>query len=152
MHNLSGEIIAALTSGILAIIGWFVGTALFGPKQIAKGKLLPEPALDPALIEIPTPRPYKSGLANALFRAWDFDKLYHLVFVRPYRFISRGLSAVDEYIVDGFVEACSVILQLFHGFFVTLQNARVGRYAVFMLAGAALIAVLLISKYSQGTL
>jgi hypothetical protein len=54
------------------------------------------------------------------------------------------LAWLDEYLVDGVYEAASVILQLFHGFFVTLQNARIGRYAMMMLFGAAIIAVIVV--------
>ncbi len=141
-HVLSAELIAALVSGVLAIAGWFIGAAVFGPKKVDSGRIIPEPAMNPAAIEIETPRPYKSGAASFLYRAWDFDRLYNATIVRPYKSIARILGAVDEYVVNGLFEAGSVILQLFHGFVVTLQNARVGRYAAVMLLGAALIAVI----------
>lgn len=141
-HNLTMELAAALFSGIIAIIGWFLGAALFGPKKVDSGRIIPEPAMSPAAIEIQTPKPYKSGAANFLYRAWDFDRLYNASIVRPYKGVSRVLSAVDDYIINGVYEAGSVIIQLFHGFVVTLQNARVGRYAAVMLLGAALIAII----------
>lgn len=142
-HNFTGELIAAAFSALLAIAGWFIGAALFGPKKIAAGRIIPVPAMKPAAIEIATPRPYKSGLANFLYRAWDFDRLYNLAFVRPYQKLSRVFAWIDEYLVDGLYEAGSVILQLFHGFFVTLQNGRTSRYAAMMLFGAAAIAIII---------
>ncbi len=142
-HNLTGEIIAAAVSAVLAVAGWFVGSVLFSPKRMVEGRIIPEPAMDPMAIRIETASPYRFGVANFLYRAWDFDHLYATLVTRPYRKISKVLSWTDEYLVDGIYEAGSVILQLFHGFFVTLQNGRVGRYAAVMLFGAALIALLL---------
>ncbi len=143
-HSLSGELIAAVVSGILAIVGWMIGISLFGPKKLAEGKILPEPAMDPAAIQIASPQPYKSPAANFLYRAWDFDRLYHIVFTKTYLSTSRVLAWIDEYLVDGIYEAGSVITQLFHGFFVTLQNGRIGRYATMMLFGAAAIALIIV--------
>jgi len=142
-HNLTGELIAAAVSAILALAGWFIGVALFGPKRADQGQFSPAPAMEPSEIAIESPKPYKSTFPNFLYRAWDFDRLYDASIVRPYNKISRIFAWIDEYIVDGIYEAGSVILQLFHGFFVTLQNARVGRYAAVMLLGAALIAVII---------
>lgn len=150
-HNLSMELVMAAVSGILAILGWFLGATLFGSKRIEAGKILPAPAMDPTEIQIASPAPYKSGLANFLYRAWDFDRLYGAVIQGPYRSTSKVLAWLDEYLVDGIYEAGSVILQLFHGFFVTLQNARTGRYAAMMLLGAAVIAVI-VAVCGQGTL
>lgn len=150
-HNLSGELIAAAASAALAVIGWLIGTAIFGPKKIASGRIVPEPRIDYALIEISTPAPYKSGFANFLFRAWDFDRVYNAAFLRPYQFISRTTSKIDEYLVDGFFEACSVTITLFHNFFANLQNGRVGRYTAIMLFGAVLI-MIVITFYGTGKL
>lgn len=142
-HNITTELIAAVVSAILAIAGWFIGYTLFGPKKVDEGKIIPAPAGDPAAIEVESTAPYKSGAANFLYRAWNFDRLYAATIQRPYRSTSRVFAWVDEYLIDGIYEAGSVILQLFHGFFVTLQNARVGRYAVVMLFGAALIGIII---------
>lgn len=150
-HNLVGELIAAAVSAALAIAGWFIGAALFSPKRMLEGRILPEPAIDPKAIQIETAAPYRSSAANFLYRAWDFDHLYSTVITRPYRSTSKVLAWLDEYILDGIFEAGSVILQLFHGFFVTLQNGRVGRYAAVMLFGAALIAVL-VTFFGSGRL
>lgn len=142
-HNLTTEIIAAVVSAILAFAGWFIGYTLFGPRKVDQGRIIPASAGDPAAIEVESTVPYKSGAANFLYRAWDFDRLYAATIQRPYRSISKIFAWVDEYLIDGIYEAGAVILQLFHGFFVTLQNARVGRYAVVMLFGAALIGIII---------
>lgn len=150
-HNVTGELIVALVSGVLAIAGWMLGNRLFGVAQMAKGAILPATAMDPAAIQIDSQQPYKSPAANFLYRAWDFDKLYAAAITRPYASTSRVLAWLDEYVVDGIYEAGSVILQLFHGFFVTLQNARIGRYAMMMLFGAVVI-VLIVVTWGPGTL
>ena len=63
---------------------------------------------------------------------------------------ARKIAWIDEVLVDGLVDAVSVTMQLFHGFFVTLQNGRLSRYAVMMLFGAVGVAAILIFVVPRG--
>lgn len=133
--NFGGEVIAMLVSSLIAMAGAAVAWFLYGPKRAAALQT-PATAMEPALIQTDTPAPYRSGLANVMFHGWKMDRFYHVALVRPFSAASRAFAWIDETLIDGLFDAASVILQLFHGFFVTLQNARISRYAMMMLFGA----------------
>jgi NADH-quinone oxidoreductase subunit L len=143
-HSINGELIAAVVSGVLALAGWLIARSIYSPKRVDAGNFSPALAMAPSTVEIESPAPYRSSAVNFLYRAWDFDQLYHVLWVVPYRLLSEALAWVDEHIIDGIYEAVAVIFQLFHGFFVTLQNGRIGRYAGFMLFGAVAVSIIIL--------
>lgn len=143
-HNLPMELVAAAGSAILAFVGWGIAKAFFGPTKLDNNVYIPATAIPAEEIQIPTKAPYRSTPMNFLFRAWDFDALYQSSIVTPYKKLSKVFSWIDEVLISGLYEAISVVLQLFHGFFVTMQNGRITRYATYMLFGAVIIVFIIL--------
>lgn len=147
--NATKEMIAMVVSGIIALAGAGIAWVLYGPKRAAAIRT-PMTVVEPGSIETSTPAPYRAGISNALFHGWLIDRLYDRVLVRGYIAGTRALAWMDEVLVDGMIEAASVTLQLFHGFFVTMQNGRLSRYAVMMLFGAVGVAAILFFVIPRG--
>jgi len=145
--NFGGELIAMLVSSLIAVGGAAVAWSLYGPKRGTAAIQLPATEMDATAIQTESPRPFKSPVANTLFHGWGMDRAYNAAFVRPYGAASRAFAWIDETLIDGLYDAASVIIQLFHGFFVTLQNARISRYALMMLFGAAGLCALILFVY-----
>jgi NADH-quinone oxidoreductase subunit L len=143
------EFLAMIASGVLALFGAGIAWMLYNPKRALAIKT-PMTVVAPGLIETSTPAPYRAGIANALFHGWFIDRLYDRVFVRGYIGVTRVFAWIDEVLVDGLFEATSVTVQLFHGFFVTLQNGRLSRYALMMLFGAVGVAAIIFFVVPRG--
>jgi NADH-quinone oxidoreductase subunit L len=143
VHEASKEVLAAAASGILALLGVAVAWNLYGPKV---SRIIPQPVMPAGDIQLSTPAPYRSALANFLYAGWYFDRLYMQVFVRGFKLLSTLANFLDNVIVDGFYELLALIAGGFHGLLAFFQNGRVSRYALVMLFGAIALTTIILTR------
>lgn len=143
IHDASKEIFAALGSGILALLGVAAAWKLYHPQS---PKMIPITAMPSGEIQIETPAPYRSPLANFLYGGWYFDRFYMRVFVRGFKLVATLANFLDNVIIDGFYELVALIVGGFHSLLAFFQNGRVSRYALVMLFGAAALTTIILVR------
>lgn len=79
------------TAGVVALLAAIIGLviAFF---------MYCRPVLDPARVKAQLP-----GIHRFLIEKWQFDNLYEVMFVRPARLIGRWCTAIDKFVIDGFL-------------------------------------------------
>ena len=145
-HAVSAELMAIGASALIALAGACIAWALFNPAK-PKAMQTPKTAIAPGDIQTDTPSPFQSIFANFLFHGWWIDRLYTAALVRPYVLLTKVIGWIDAVIIDGIFEVGNVTIQLFHGFFVTMQNSRLSRYATVMFVGAVTLTAIIIFVY-----
>jgi NADH-quinone oxidoreductase subunit L len=142
-HSVSGELASMLVGGLVAIVGAAIGLKLFTNAPAAVGTGLPKAATPMETVELETPEPYLSPLTNGAYRGWDFDRVYDRFIVQPLRKLFGIIAWLDQVVLDGLYELGAMVIRAFHSLLSTTQNSSITRYAMVMLAGAALFVVLI---------
>jgi len=111
-----------------ALTGLLVGYLLYGV-----GKGVSEERASRGLV---------GALNRASQRAFGFDALYHLLFVRTGESAAQGFDAVDEEVVDKGVSGSFVGVGLLARAVTALQSGFVRAYALLMLLGVATLVLI----------
>ena len=86
------------------------------------------------------PTPGDSLWHRSVLRKFYVDEVYAALFVKPIRFFSRfAESVVDRRLFDGFLNLNVVVYRAAGRYFAMLQNGKVRFYALYILAGIAVV-------------
>ena len=90
---------------------------------------------------------------NILANRFYIDKMYNLIFCKPYFYLSKLIALFDKFVVDLIVNSFSFIIQLFSKFLLFFQTGNVSTYillGVFSFSITIFIFILGFSIYILG--
>ncbi len=116
----STEIIIALISTVIAVIGWWVARSLYKEKQLASDAAFAARA---------------PGVAKAIENKWYVDELYAKTIVGPLEGISRFFWRGIDAVIDGIAAMLGFIVRGFGDIMRFFQTGNVRNYALMFFIG-----------------
>jgi NADH-quinone oxidoreductase subunit L len=118
-----GSTVIMILSAVVGIIGLYVGWLIYGKGTIRRAS------------QINGMRGIHRLLANKFY----IDELYHVIFVRGFKFIGSILQVIDRFIIDGIVRLIGAIAILFGRGETTAQNGQIQTYGIVTVFGLVIL-------------
>jgi len=123
-HSAAGsELLFGTFAGVAALLGIYLAWFLY--------------LRTPARVE----KPGSGALQSFLFSGWGFDRLYHVLFVRPFVWVSR-VNRKD--FIDSFYSGIVSLSRLIYSLFSSTETGRVRLYAGGMALGSIILVAVVV--------